>query len=99
VDLEAAASKAVDQQSVLRSTTTTLNTITIGLIAWAVAITVSIAVMAALIVRRMRMIRARAQRLTAQGRDSPMYTADDDTESPQMPGAAEGRTSVINVDF
>jgi hypothetical protein len=51
--------------------------------------------MAAVIVRRMRMIRARAQRLASQGRDS----ADDDTESPQMPGTTQGRTSVINVDF
>jgi hypothetical protein len=51
--------------------------------------------MAAVIVRRMRMIRARAQRLASQGRDS----ADDDTESPQMPGTTPGRTSVINVDF
>jgi hypothetical protein len=55
--------------------------------------------MAAVIVRRMRMIRARAQRLASQGRDSPMYSADDDTESPQMPGTTPGRTSVINVDF
>jgi hypothetical protein len=99
VDLDVAASKAFDQQTVLRSTTSTLSTITIGLIAWAVAITVAIAVMTALIVRRMRMIRARAQRLSAvTGRDSPLYAADDDSECPQLSGT-EPRTSVISVDF
>jgi len=65
VDLDAAAAKAVDQQTRLKSTSSTLNTITIGLIAWAVAISVAVAVMTTLIVRRMRVLRARAQRLAA----------------------------------
>jgi len=77
------------------STSATLNTITIGLIAWAVAISVAVAVMATLIVRRMRVLRARAQRLAAkrQRADVLPYDAELDTDSRRQP------TSVVDLDL
>jgi len=90
----------------LQSTSTTLNTITIGLIAWAVAISVAIAVMVTLIVRRMRVLRARAQRLAAKRRhidiDGAPFDAEFDTESRgERPTAEADRdaTSVVDLDL
>jgi len=81
----------------LQSTSSTLNTITIGLIAWAVAISVAIAVMTTLIVRRMRVLRARAQRLAAKRRhidiDGAPFDAEFDTE------ADRDATSVVDLDL
>jgi len=103
VDLDSAAAKAVDHEAQLKSTSTTLNTITIGLIAWAVAISVAVAVMATLIVRRMRVLRARAQRLAAvKRRHVDVVDAEFDTESrgERAPTEADrDATSVVDLDL
>lgn len=103
VDLDSAAAKAVDQQTRLKSTSTTLNTITIGLIAWAVAISIAVAVMATLIVRRMRVLRARAQRLgVVKSRHIDVDDAELDTESRGERPLSEvdlDATSVVDLDL
>ena len=107
VDLDSAAAKAANQQTQLKSTSTTLNTITIGLIALAVAISVAVAVMTTLIVRRMRVLRARAQRLAVvKSRhvdvDVAPYDAELDTENRgEQPSTEADRdtTSVVNLDL
>ena len=109
VDFDSAAAKAVDQQAQLASTSATLNTVTIGLIAWAVAISVAVAVMATLIVRRMRVLRARAQRLAARRRhDDGVLPYDAESHHDQPPSSAaspddapshRGRDTAMVVDL
>lgn len=65
-ELDSAAVKAVNQQSDLRTATTSISQMTIGLICWAVVLTISIAVMTALVTWRMRTLRSRAHRLAAK---------------------------------
>jgi len=99
-DLDSAAVKAVDQQAQLTSTTATLNTITIGLIAWAVAISVAVAVMATLIVRRMRVLRARAQRLAAKRRPcADVLPYDAESSHGQAASPPRHTTSVVDLDL
>jgi len=91
----------------VKTTSATLNTVTIGLIAWAVAISVAVVVMTTLIVRRMRVLRARAQRLAAVKHrhidvDDRPYDAELDTESRSGRPPAESErdtTSVVDLDL
>ena len=107
VDFDSAAERAADQQEQLSSTSASLNTITIGLIAWAVAISVAVAVMATLIVRRMRVLRARAERLAVVKRrhvdvDDTPYDAELDTDSRTGRPPSEcdrDATSIVDVDL
>jgi len=108
VDFDLAAAKAVNQQAQLQSTSTTLNTVTIGLIAWAVAVSIAISVMITLIVRRMRVLRARAKRLAAikhrriDADDAP-YDAEFDSDIHggvrMLTEADYSATSVVDMDL
>jgi len=70
-------------------------------IIWAITVTILVAIMTVVIVRRMRMLRARAQRLAAVTDGSRSHLVpDDDTESP--PQVASGMDHVwvpFSLDF
>jgi len=71
-----------------------LNTVTIALIAWAVAITLAIIVMIAVVVRRLRVIRERTLQVAEKKR-----IEDTDSECPQsMPPVRKNDVSVVNID-